>query len=189
MAKSVAKWAAGIAAGAVSVQLLRRGLVSATKASFEHEDSIKRLDFALTKFGGSAQTSTRAMDEWAESVQDLTGVSSDAVLGMASLALGFGATVPVAKLAATGAIDFAAATGKEVNMALNQVVKTLGGYRGELGESLPEVMDLTVAQLKAGEAAVLMAEKYSGAAKDMGREIQRGRQGYGHHCPRVPRPR
>lgn len=75
------------------------------------------------------------------------------------------------------AADRAAQTGESLEQNARNLAKTLSGMAGQIGRIEPELQDLTVAQLKAGAAIDLMAEKYAGAnanlaSTDPGRATQ-----------------
>jgi len=167
MASSMKTAVLGFAAGVVSVQAFKSILIESVQASFEHERAMRATAFALENTGEIANISVKGMDAWAEALQQATGVSSDFILRSTNLAITMGASAEVAQKMTTAALDFAAATGRDANQAVNQLVKTLGGYAGELAEILPQVKQLTASQLKAGEAADIMAQLVGGAALDM----------------------
>lgn len=167
MTSSLKGAVAGFAVGLVSVQAFKAALIGSVQASFEHERAMRATAFALENTGEIANISVKSMDAWAESLQQATGVSSDFILRSTNLAITMGATSERAQQMTTAALDFAAATGRDASQAVNQLVKTLGGYAGELAEILPQVKQLTAAQLKAGGAADVMAQLVGGAALDM----------------------
>lgn len=64
-----------------------------------------------------------------------------------------------ADIAASGAMSF--------ESAVRNLSKTYGGLSGELGESIPQIKELTFEQLKNGEAVKVVASQYSGFAKKL----------------------
>ena len=85
----------------------------------------------------------------------------------------------MAKLAAAGrtqeeifdvmavAVDMAASGAMSLDSAVSNLNKAYGGLSGELGESIPEIKNLTAEELKNGGATKLLGERYKGIAKDV----------------------
>ena len=61
--------------------------------------------------------------------------------------------------------QLSAATGMTLDSAVKNLAKTFGGLTGELGESIPKLKELTVEQLKNGEAVDFILENYKGFAE------------------------
>lgn len=61
--------------------------------------------------------------------------------------------------------QLSAATGMTLDSAVKNLAKTFGGLTGELGESIPKLKELTVEQLKDGEAVDFILENYKGFAE------------------------
>jgi hypothetical protein len=165
--------ALGIAFGATqAIALFKRQLGESIQASFAHEKALNVLSFALANTDQAFRGSTRIQHEWAESLQDSTGVQSDQILSMQAVAINMGASVALSRTLVQASLDLATATNKDVNTAFLQLAQTLGGYAGELGKSLPEVKALTREQLLLGGAAEVAAAEYAGAAASVGNTRQ-----------------
>lgn len=119
---------------------------------------------ALRLSGQEVEANLAMLKEQASAMQTVAAVGDEEVLRLQALALNYGATAEMAAMAATAAVDFAAATGKTVDEAILQISKTLGGYGGELQEVIPAVKTFTVEQLRNGAAIEHVAERYRGAA-------------------------
>lgn len=63
------------------------------------------------------------------------------------------------------AIDLAAGTGVTLESAVKNLAKTYSGLTGELGESIPQLRELTTEELKAGKAIDVVAEAFRGQAQ------------------------
>jgi hypothetical protein len=61
----------------------------------------------------------------------------------------------------------AAASGKDFSSTVNQLNKTFGGLSGELGETIPELKNLTAEQLRNGDAVKLLGARYKGLSNDL----------------------
>ena len=61
------------------------------------------------------------------------------------------------------AIELSAATGKTLDFSIRNLGKTLSGTTGLLSQAIPELKDLTKAELEAGAAADLVLKKFAGS--------------------------
>ena len=61
-------------------------------------------------------------------------------------------------------MDLASATGMSLESAVRNTAKTFSGLAGELGEMVPQLRELTAAEMKAGKAVEVMAGLFGGAA-------------------------
>ncbi len=152
---------------------LRRGVGTSIALSLAHEQSLVKIGFALRNSNEDFRGAAKLQDQWAESVQDATGASSDQILEFQAIALNMGANLQLSRLMVIAAQNLSTATGKQLSESFLQLSKSLGGYAGELSEVLPAVKALTREQLLAGEAAVLAEKQYAGAAE----EVAKTRQG------------
>ena len=135
-----------------------------TDAAIEQENAVKDLTASLEANNELTQENVDSTLSFASALQDTTGVGDETTIRLVALAQSYGASNEQAKLAAEAAIEFAAATGKDVDTAINQVVKTFGGFAGELGEVNVAVKNLTREQLQAGEAARVLIDQFGGRA-------------------------
>ncbi len=161
--------ALGAAAAVVAVALKAgRGLVgaltAATKSAGAFELEITRLDQALRNSGQFTQAASADLKEFAKELQKVSVASETQILQATAMALNMGATAETAKEAAQAATNLAASIGVDLETAVRQINKTLGGYAGELGEVIPELKDFTAEQLRAGAGAELINKKFKGAA-------------------------
>ena len=65
------------------------------------------------------------------------------------------------------AVDMAASGAMSLDSAVSNLNRAYGGLSGELGESIPEIKNLTAEELKNGGATKLLGERYKGIAKDV----------------------
>ena len=139
-----------------------RGLINgfqfAIEAASKQEDAEKKLAFAL------GRTSKALLDQ-ASALQKVTRFGDEATIAQQAFLASMGFTekqiidiIPVA-------MDLASATGMELESAIRNTAKTFSGMAGELGELVPQLRELTAAEMKAGEAVKVMAELFSGQAR------------------------
>ena len=155
------------AAGAVAVfasAKLVGGIKSVTEAASIQEDAINSLNSAMKISGDFSEEASQGMQDYASAIQETTKFGDEAILQTLSLAKAYGATNEQAKLVASAATEFAAASGKSLQTATEQISKSLGGFAGELGEINPAIKALTKEQLAAGGAAKILIDQYGGSA-------------------------
>nr|WP_162992765.1 hypothetical protein [Alistipes megaguti] len=63
------------------------------------------------------------------------------------------------------AAQLSSATGMTLDSAVKNLAKTYGGLSGELGESIPKLKELTVEQMKNGEAVKYVLDNFKGYAE------------------------
>ena len=152
-----------------SIRTAIRGIRNFFRESIElasvQEDAVTRLRNALTLTDQFSESRIQQMQNFASALQAVSTVGDEAALSGMSLAVAMGATAEQAMLATQAAADLSAATGKTFDTALQQTVKTLGGFAGELGETIPELKELTLEELRAGEGLELIAKRFDGFAK------------------------
>lgn len=157
----------GAIAAAVGIAALGKslvdGLISATKAAGEYEGAQVRLAVALANQGENTKEVRKDLLEYARAQQKLSLATEKQIIAGLAQAKTFGASNEVAKELITTATDLASATGVDVDTAIRQVTRTLGGYAGELGELFPQLKQLTQEQLEAGGAAAALATVLQGA--------------------------
>lgn len=133
-------------------------------ASARQEDAVNALNAALRQNGNFSEQASQDLQSFASQLQQITRFGDEATLEQLAFAQSMGATVNQSKAIVSAAADMSEALGMDFNSAVRNITKTLGGLKGELGESIPELGALTKEQLMAGEAIDLVAEKFRGQA-------------------------
>lgn len=153
------------AAGAyVAAIASARAVGAVVSAAQTQEDAVNSLATAINLAGGNAAESLPQFERFASELQDIAGIGDEVSLKMLGVAKSFGASDETAKKLVQAAAELSAATGKDLDSSFQQLTKTLGGFAGELGELPLGFKDLTKEQLKAGKAADLVLEQFSGAS-------------------------
>ena len=139
--------------------------MDAVKAFQKSEDATRRLANTLRLLGDSdVQRTIKGFGKLAKAMEDTTGVQSDAVLSLLSVAKASGLTnVQVERLAKTAA-NFAAGAGISFESAFLALQKSLKGSTLGISTFAPELMNLSKAQLQAGDAVEYLGKKYQGFA-------------------------
>lgn len=122
---------------------------------------------AISQAGQLSGGAAGRLEEFASQMSILTGETSRSVSSLATFLATSGRTETEIKKIITVAADMSVATGQTLDGAVRQLNKTFGGLAGELGESIPEIRELTAEQNKAGAAVDLLAEKYDGLAESL----------------------
>ena len=145
------------AAGFLGAGALVAGIKKATDAFAEQELVEKKLQQAL----GS---STTALLDQASALQKTTVFGDEATIAQQAFLASLGFTESKIKDIIPVAMDLASATGMSLESAVRNTAKTFSGLAGELGEMVPQLRELTAAEMKAGKAVEVMAGLFGGAA-------------------------
>lgn len=122
----------------------------------EAEKASNRLKGALISTGQYATESAKALDEYAESIQKTTGASAESIKNIMAQGIQMGLSTEKAKKLEEATRELAAATGESLESAFSTMQASLAGQSRALGKVLPEVKELTTAQLKNGDAIAIV---------------------------------
>jgi hypothetical protein len=163
--------AMSVAAGTIIADLalkafgaLKNSMAEVIEASQRQEDAINALNASLRQSGEFSQNASEDMQAFASSLQKVTKFGDEAIMEQLAFAKSMGATIEQSKKIVKAATDMSAALNMDFNSAVRNITKTLGGLKGELGESIPELGKFTAEQLKAGDAIGFIADKFQGQA-------------------------
>lgn len=137
----------------------------AIDAASEADAAVQRLNISLASTGEFSKESSESIQAFASNLQELTGISDEAILGAVSLAKTFGITNDQAVDLTKAAFDLAAATGTDLDTAVRQLGGTYSGTVGKLAKLGPEFKKLTEEQLRNGEAVKLIGNRFQGTAE------------------------
>jgi len=163
--KSVTLLNQGVQLAVGAYNTLNKALDTVTDAYSKQEDAQRGLVNTLKLQGQFSQAAISDFNEFATQLQKTTVVGDEVTLSFLKQAKAMGLSNDQSKEAVKAAANLSAATGRELNSAFAQTLKTFGGFAGELGEVIPELKDLTAAQLKAGKATELLNQKFKGEAE------------------------
>ena len=166
MDMALASFAGNVASNVAGKALgfLVSSLGEVVNAAQRQEDAINSLNAALRQSGEFSQATSEDLQDFASSLQKITRFGDEAIIEQLAFAKSMGATTEQAKKIVAAATDMSAALNMDFNSAVRNITKTLGGLKGELGESISELGLLTKEQLQAGGAIDLIANKFSGQA-------------------------
>lgn len=131
-------------------------------AAREQEEAVNSLAASLGKLGQASRLTE--LEEFASGLQRITKFGDEAIISQLAFAQAMGANVDQSKQIVEAATDMSAALNIDLNSAVRNISKTLGGYAGELGEVIPELKNLTTEQLRSGDGVDLLAKRFRGFA-------------------------
>ena len=118
----------------------------------------------LTAMQGREDIQRRLMAQAAE-LQSRSTFGDEEVIAQQAYLASLGMTERQINDVIEASAQLATATGMTLESAVKNLAKTYGGLTGELGESIPALKNLTVEQLKSGEAVQYILENYKGYAE------------------------
>ena len=148
-----------------AISFLVSSLGEVVDAAQRQEDAINSLNAALRQSGEFSEAASQDLQDYASELQKITRFGDEAIIEQLAFAKSMGATTEQAKKIVAAATDMSAALNMDFNAAVRNITKTLGGLKGELGESIVELGSLTKEQLQAGAAIDLIAGKFAGQAQ------------------------
>ena len=134
------------------------------EAAAAQDAAVQKLNASLRNMGQFSQETSQSLQSFASALQAQSTIGDEVVLDQLAFAQAMGASVEQSKQILSAAADMSSALGIDLNSAVRNISKTLGGYAGELGEVIPELKGLTQEQLKAGQGIDLLAGKFQGFA-------------------------
>ena len=156
--------ATGVAAVAAAAKL-KEIVFDGIAAAQAQDEAVQKLNASLRNTGNFSEQTSKSLQDFASGLQAVTTFGDEVILDQLAFAQAMGASVGQSKEILAAATDMSAALGIDLNSAVRNITKTLGGYAGELGEVIPELKDLTKEQLQNGEGIDLLAGKYQGFAQ------------------------
>jgi len=156
------------------IALLKGGLDKVKATIDELTEAYKTQIKAETQLESAAannpylnESSVQGLKDYASEIQSYSTYGDEELLPMMAKLAAAGRTQDEIFAIMTTATDMAASGAFSLDSAVSNLNKSYGGLSGELGESIPEIKDLTAEQLKNGAAVELLAGRYQGIAKDV----------------------
>ena len=137
--------AAGVAVAAADVQL-------------------KNEQRLLTALRGREDIQQRLIRQAGE-LQSRSLFGDEEIIGQQAFLASLGLTEKQINDTIEAAAQLSSVTGMTLDSVVKNLAKTYGGLSGELGESIPKLKELTVEQMKNGEAVKFILENYKGFAE------------------------
>lgn len=152
--------------------LVTSGIKNAVSAISECSDAYERQANAETLLQTAVKNnpylneqSVLQLKEYASHLQSISTVGDEELLPFMAQLAAAGRTQTEIQQIMGAALDVSASGTMSLESAVKNLNKTFSGLSGELGESVPQIKQLTKEQLKNGDAVKILAEQYSGMAK------------------------
>lgn len=166
-AKTAGKAGVTAAAAAVSIKAIATGVKDVIEAYKGQIKAETQLESAARNNPYLNDASVQALKNYAGEIQSYSTYGDEELLPfMAKLAAAGRTQEEIFDVMAV-AVDMAASGAMSLESAVSNLNKAYGGLSGELGESIPEIKNLTAEELKNGGATKLLGERYKGIAKDV----------------------
>ena len=139
------------------------GIIAAIKQMASLSGDFHRTTIALQKSLADLgkEDQMEGLQDFAAEMENLSGVSDETIRQMMLVGVTSGITGENLKSLVRGTLGLASATGRDANTMMTNLIKTLAGFKEESVKTLPEIVNLTREQLKAGEAITAVDKKYS----------------------------
>lgn len=165
---SAIKIGGAFAAATIAVEKIKAVLEATVGEFHKSEDGVTKLANSLALMGEKdIGGSVKRFEQLADVIQSTTVVADDTVIELAQLGVAAGKTDQQIEQLIKAAVGLSAATGTDVNQAFNQLMNTFKGVSRGLDVMVPELQNLTQAQLLAGDAVGIVASKFDGFGEAM----------------------
>lgn len=168
----ITKLAAGINPLIQSFSLVTSAIKKAVSSISECSDAYEKQANAETLLQTAVKNnpylneqSVLQLKEYASHLQSISTVGDEELLPFMAQLAASGRTQTEIQQIMGAALDVSAGGAMSLESAVKNLNKTFSGLSGELGESVPQIKQLTKEQLKNGDAVKILAEQYSGMAK------------------------
>tara|TARA_Y100001937_G_scaffold38865_2_gene55288 strand:- start:38 stop:1723 length:1686 start_codon:yes stop_codon:yes gene_type:complete len=149
------------AAAVMAARKVGQVVLQGVEDAIVQAEAVNKLNNALATTGQFSQEASRDLQKFASDLQSVTRFGDEALIGQMAFAQSMGASAEQSKEIVKAATDMATALDIDLNSAVRNISKTLGGYAGELGEVIPELKGLTKEQLQAGEGVALLSSQFA----------------------------
>lgn len=120
--------------------------------------------------------SVSQLKNFASELQNIGTIGDEQLLPLMAQLAAAGRTQAEIQEIMSAALDVSASGVMSMESAVKNLNKTFSGLSGELGESVPQIKNLTKEQLKNGEAVKVIAKQYKGMAEETAKATGSGIQ-------------
>lgn len=128
------------------------------------QEAINNLATSFRNAGIAGEDAITGFQEFASVVQKNTTLADDQIISLGALAANYAKTSDQAIQLTAAAIELSAATGTDLNSAVEQLGGTLNGVSGRLGKIVPGLKGLSEEALRSGQALEIVLERFGGTA-------------------------
>ncbi len=115
--------------------------------------------------------SVQNLKDYASHLQSIGTVGDETLIPMMAQLVAAGRSEQEIMDIMSTSLDVAASGSMSLESAVKNLSKTYSGLSGELGETLPQIKNLTAEQLKNGEAVKIVKDMYDGMAEKVTRQV------------------
>lgn len=108
----------------------------------------------------------KQLKNFASELQNIGTIGDEELLPLMAQLAASGRTQAEIQEIMSAALDVSASGAMSMESAVKNLNKTFSGLSGELGESIPQIKNLTQEQLKNGDAVKVVANQYKGMAEE-----------------------
>lgn len=169
IAKAFSLVSSGIKKAAAAIKDLNDTALVQIKAEKQLETAAKNNPYL------NAQ-SVRQLKNFASELQNIGTIGDEQLLPLMAQLAAAGRTQAEIQEIMSAALDISASGAMSMESAVKNLNKTFSGLSGELGESVPQIKNLTKEQLQNGEAVKVIAKQYEGMAAQTAKATGSGQQ-------------
>lgn len=138
-----------------------------TEAFSVQQKAISQLSVAVSNNRNLTQKSLQSIIGFTGKLQSKSIYGDEALQGQASYLAGLGLQEDQLKKVLEASVELSSAGVGNLESNVQNLAKTLTGTSGKLGQVIPEMKELTKAQLENGEAIDIILQKYNGFAENL----------------------
>lgn len=138
-----------------------------TEAFSVQQKAISQLSVAVSNNRNLTQKSLQSIIGFTGKLQSKSIYGDEALQGQASYLAGLGLQEDQLKKVLEASVELSSAGVGNLESNVQNLAKTLTGTSGKLGQVIPEMKELTKAQLENGEAIDIVLQKYNGFAENL----------------------
>ena len=160
--------AIGVAAGAAvaAVKKVNAVIKETTDLYKVQATAEKQLEVAAKNNPYLNDISVIQLKNFAGELQSISTIGDEQLLPLMAQLASAGRTQTEIQDIMSAALDVSASGAMSLESAVKNLNKTFSGLSGELGESIPQIKNLTTEQLKNGDAVKVIAQQYKGMAEE-----------------------
>ena len=128
-------------------------------------DAFSQQEMAEKKLESALGKTSQALLDQASALQRVSMFGDEQIIVQQAFLASLRFTEEQIKTIIPAAIDLSAATGISLDSAVRNLSKTYSGLQGELGELIPQLRELTSAELQQGEAIKIVSDLMGGQGK------------------------
>lgn len=138
-----------------------------TEAFSVQQKALSQLGVAVSNNRNLTQKSLKSIVDFTGKLQSKSIYGDEALQGQATYLAGLGLQEDQLKKVLEASVELSSAGVGTLESNVQNLAKTLNGTSGKLGQVIPEMKEITKAQLENGEAIDIVLQKYQGFANNL----------------------